>query len=395
MFPKYISNNFKKSKIKYIVIALCEVILLLISLFACGVLMNYVSEEEGAQYEAKRFTFSFLNLDGINLDNPENAELIKQELSKLPRAVDIREGLVEFCGKSPVEIDVLTEHISGMEKGYNNRVQLFPTYDDLVYYYTEKFKKYWSLPKNVLPSKEQYLNREKVAIAGKASGYGSKGDYVYTDSNHILFGSDNDEYLVLGENPALIYFDIFLGSEPDGAKVSSINFTLKEFPTDEQRSEIEALFKEIVTPEIVITNSWAPEENGLLEARKSSSIIALTALMLLVSAFNIMAIFKSVIDERKGDYAVFRLCGYGKTKAMLFPFFEVISISAVCTVLSCVIFQLLKPLITPNYPVISVLFDLSFYAVFTLGFIGITAVLFLVYIAPSLNKSISGELREI
>lgn len=209
MFLKYISYNFRKSKIKYIAIVLSEVVLLLISLFACGVLMNYVSEKEGAQFEAKNFTFSFLNLDGINLDNSENDDLIKQEMSKLPRAADIRERLFEFCGKTPVEIDVLTEHIFGSQNVYNNRVQLFQSYDDLMYYYTEKHKKYWTLPKSSLPTEEQYLNREKVAIVGKASGCGSKGDYVYSDESHIVFGEKSDDYLVLGENPALIYFDIF------------------------------------------------------------------------------------------------------------------------------------------------------------------------------------------
>ena len=395
MFLKYISYNFRKSKIKYIIIALSEVVLLLISLFACGVLMNYVSEKEGAQFEAKNFTFSFLNLDGINMDNPENDVLIKQEMSKLPRAADIRERLFEFCGKTPVEIDVLTEHIFGSQNVYNNRVQLFQSYDDLLYYYTKKHKKYWALPKSSLPTEEQYLNREKVAIVGKASGCGSRGDYVYSDESHIVFGEKSDEYLVLGDNPALIYFDIFLGSEPNDAQVSSIDFTVKDFPTAEQRTEIENLFQEIVTPDIVIASSWTPEEEDLLATRKDASILALTALMLIVSTFNILAIFKSVVDERKGDYAVFRLCGYGKKEATFFPLFEVLAVSGVCAALSCAVFALMTPLVTSIYPVISVLFDITFYVIFTLGYIGITAVIFLIYIAPSLNKSVSDELREI
>lgn len=145
----------------------------------------------------------------------------------------------------------------------------------------------------------------------------------------------------------------------------------------------------------MIANSWTPDEQDLLAMRKDASILALTALILIVSAFNILAIFKSVVDERKGDYAVFRLCGYGKKEAMLFPLFEVLAVSGVCAALSCTVFALMTPLVTSIYPVIPVLFDITFYLIFTLGFIGITAVIFLIYIAPSLNKSVSDELREI
>lgn len=170
---------------------------------------------------------------------------------------------------------------------------------------------------------------------------------------------------------------------------------MKYFPTAEQRTEIENLFRETVTPDIEIANSWVPEEEDLLATRKDASILALTALMMIISTFNILAIFKSLVDERKGDYAVFRLCGYGKKEAMLFPLFEVLAVSGVCAALSCAVFTLITPLAASIYPVISVLFDITFYLFFTLGYIGITAVLFLIYIAPSLNKSVSDELREI
>ena len=389
MFLKYISNNFKKHKLKYIVMALCEIVLLLISLFACCSVMNYVTEQEGAQYDAKDFEFCFPNIDGMNLVTEKDK--IEEEISKCPNAVDIRDRLYEFCRQIPVEIEVLDVGISKCKYDYIPRVLYFQDYEDLVYFFTKKYKKYWTLSRDVLPTEEQYLNHEKVAIIGTFAG----NPYVYSDSDHIVFGQDDEEYLVLGENPVLNYFDIFLGSEPDNAKVTSVRFDVKEFITDEQRAEIENLFREIVAPDINIANTYLPDKDGLLEIRKSISILIMTLALIIISTFNILAIFKHMTDEHRNEYAVLRLCGYGRFKALTLPLAEILSLSGICAVLSCGIFAVFIPLLKTIFPVVSVLFDFGFFAAFTIGFIAITAIMFAVYIAPSLNRSVSDELREM
>ena len=196
----------------------------------------------------------------------------------------------------------------------------------------------------------------------------------------------------LAERPFLY---MFFGSEPDYAKLENVRFELKTIPTQLEVEEIENLFKEIVAPNGEVTFSSSPKIKNLLDVRKETSIIVLTALMMLISAFNIMAILKCIIEERKHQYAVFRLCGYSKVGSLTFPLIETLELSSVCSVIACFIIELLKPVIALRYPVIHSMFDFNFYVFYSFGFIVITVILFFAYVIPSLGKSISDELREI
>ncbi len=398
MFGKYIMNSIRKYPAKYIAIAVCEVVLLIISLFASCVLLEKLSDPGGGFVNlALDYSFSFSKLVGMSwpAGSKEAEEMIAADNANLPNITDMRERIYDFCNRSPIKIDYVGITPAGLEKNYyTSRIKYFPTYENLVYYFTEGCKPAWSAPKNMLPTEQQYLNKEKVVVLGMGPDHDSHGEYVYSDENHLLIGKNDDEYLIVGTSISNITY-MFFGTEPDYLKLSDIVFTFAEYPTQKQIDEFTALFKETVAPDIEITYSDPPHIKDLLEKRKEISNIVVMSALILISSFNILAIFKIMADERKSEYAVFRLCGYGKFKAMLFPFAEIISLSAVCAVLSCVIFIALTPLIKQSYSVVTVMFDFGFYAVFVLGFVAVTAVLFAVYILPSLNKSVSDELREM
>ncbi len=387
MVFKFISNNFKKFKIQYIMIFFCEIILLGVSLFASCTVMNYVIEKNYAVENAKGFTFSFPDAEGLSPNDPKYAE----KIDKCPDAESLRERIYEFCRRSPVELSYVSIRLADNKYNYTVTDYYFVTYDDLVDFY----EKSMSMSAGTYPTEEQYLNHEKVVVLGMLPTWLGRDPFAYSDESHVLFGKNDDEYLVVGNNPINDCFSILWGSEPDNSKVCSVALISKDLVTDEQKKETEALFKEIVAPDINIANTWLPSNDGLLEIRKSVSIIIMTLALLVISAFIILAIFKYMTDEHRNEYAVLRLCGYGKFKALAFPFVEIISISAVCSVLSCVIFSLFIPLLKKNFPAVAVLFDFGFFAIFTVGFIAITAIMFAVYIAPSLNKSVSDELREM
>ncbi len=387
MFKKYILNSFRKNPIRYVAIMLCEIVLLGVSLFASCTVMNYVIEKNYVVENAKGFTFSFPDVEGLNNDDPKYAE----EIAKCPEAESLRERIYEFCRRSPVELSYMSIRLADDKYKYTVTDYYFVTYDDLVDFY----EKSMSMSAGSYPTEEQYLNHEKVAVIGMLPTWMGRDPFAYSDESHVLFGENDDEYLVVGNNPINDCFSILWGSEPDNSKVCSVALISKDLVSDEQKKETEALFKEIVAPDINIANTWLPSNDGLLEIRKSVSIVIMTLALLVISAFIILAIFKYMTDERRNEYAVLRLCGYGKFTALAFPLVEIISISVVCSVLSCVIFSLFIPLLKTFFPVVSVLFDFGFFAAFTIGFIAITAIMFAVYIAPSLNKSISDELREM
>lgn len=390
MFAQYITNLFKKHTLTYVVIAVCEVIMIVISMFALGVVLDYVSVNDlmrgNTQSRAKSYIYSFGPPSGASVSE-ENA------VNALPSAGVMRERIYEFCEKSPVKIKTMEVKLDyNLKYNYYHSVMYFQNYDEMVEYCTENDV---PLSSGSLPTMEQFTNHEKVVLL--STGARSDSDeYVFSDDRHLLFGNDGDEYLIISKIPwnALI---LFLGSEPDDAEISGINFSLEKIPTQQQADETDKLFREIVVGEYssVCGRAYTPELNNLLDIRKDAAIIIIAALLMMIMSFNYMTIIKFIIEKRKKDYAVFRLCGFSKRKAMMLPFLETVGISAVCAIVSCVIFELLKPLTVIYAPVVYSMFDFGCYVCFVPGFAAVTAVLFFIYVLPSLNKSVTEELRGI
>lgn len=396
MFGKYLINTLRKHTLTYAIIAICEVIMIVISMFALSVILEHASNNpyEIRQAYSKFFSYKFEIYDVSDhpiLTEEEKAELLNTET--LLKASVMRERIYEFCDKSPIKINNMNVGLDHMKYNYWNMVMYFQTYEDMYKYLTEH--KDNPLPAGSLPTREQFENHEKIVLL--STGQGSDSDeYVFSDEQHLLFGNDGDEYLIVSKIPwnALV---LFLGSEPDDAKVSEIYFELDSIPTQEQVDEIHKLFNDIVIREYAPFCSYTkiPEIKNLLDLRKEASTIIITALLMIIMSFNYMTIIKFMIEKRKNDYAVFRLCGFSKRKAMTFPMLETLGISAVCVVVSCLLFELLKPLIVLYSPVVYSMFDLWYYLCFSLGLILITMILFLIYVLPTLNKSVSDELREM
>ena len=374
----------------YAIIAICEMIMIVIALFALSVVLDYASVNDlmrgNTQLRAKNYIYSFAPLK-------DSVPLEESTINDLPSAKDMRSRIYEFCDKSPIEIENMEIRLDyNMKYNYYHSVMYFQSYDEMVEYCTGNEV---PLTSSELPTKEQFLNHEKVVLLATGARSDS-GDYVYSDERHLLFGNDGDEYLIISKIPwnAVI---LFLGSEPDNAKIGRISFNLKTVPTQEQADEIDRMFREIVVGEYstVCGAAYIPEIKNLLDLRKDASIITISVLLMMVMSFNYMTIIKFIIEKRKKDYAIFRLCGYSKWKAMSFPFLEAVGISAVCAIISCFIFELLKPLIELYASVVRPMFDIGYYICFVIGFVTVTAILFFIYVLPSLNKSVTGELRGI
>lgn len=397
VFGKYLLHLFKKHSLTYAIIAVCEVIMVVIALFSLCVILDFSSNNDQniAQYYASRYKYTFNPRTNLKSDDPslteEQKAEVKEAIAALPTAEVMRDRIYEFCEKSPIKIKIVEVSLNYMKYNYFNTVMYFSTYEDMVNYCT---KHEVPLEKAALPTEEQFLNREKLVLLSTGGGSDS-GKYVFSDEQHLLFGNDGDEYLIRSRIPwnAVI---LFLGSEPDDAKVSSIHFKLDIIPTQRQADEIDKLFREIVVGEYnTVCTSYTPEIKNLLDIRKETATIIVTALLMFIMSFNFMTIIKFIIEKRKNDYAIFRLCGFSKWKALSFPMLETIGISAVCVVVSCALFELLKPVIALYSPVVYSMFDFGYYVCFVMGFAMVTAVLFLIYVLPTLNKSVSDELRGI
>lgn len=368
MFFKYLAENLKNKKLHYLILVACEISMLVISIIANGIMMDNVAKITGDDYEAKRII------------------LIFKERYKLS---DIREDYIEFCQKSPVpigmlEVDQLRPNFGTYN--YPSIICYLPDYSNV--------EEYFGKSSTSLPTQKQLDNREKVVLLGKGYQYDKLGDHQYTDENHILVG-DDEEYLVVGEIPGGSYAIFFLGSEPDQTYSRGFDVMFSYYPTTEQQKEIYQVLEETVIKDREVEEMYLPDTQDLLDMRKSAASIILTAFVQLISVFNIMLIFKFMIDSRKKQFAVFRLCGFKKSACVVYSLCELIMTSALSAVISCVAVQLLKPALAKNYSIFNVMFGWDYLLILSAGFLIITALLFMIYISPSLKKSVSRELREM
>lgn len=368
MFAKCFFQNIKHHPLRYITIVVCEIVMIILSMIANGIFLDSLAEYNGAKLWSRYFKFAF---DPIC-------------------SSEIREKIYDFNQKCPVELsEMIIGVISPEETNYTCYIRFFPTYEDMVNFFEQNN---FNFAKGSFPTREQFENHDPVCVAGNAP---SGDSYIYTDDGeHIIYG--NKEYLVSGTLDSNAAFFLFLGSEPDNVKVKYINFVSKSYPDEELSKEIENLFLDVVCDNMTnLRVVSTPEQNGLLDTKKSLANIVLTALIQLIAIFNVMLIFRYIVDSRKKEYAVYRLCGFPKSTCLLNSLCEIMVISFICALSAFVIFEIIKPSLSTRFAIISPSFDFSYYTVLLLGYLAATALLFAVYVAPSLKKSVAKELREV
>lgn len=367
MFKKYLTQNLKHRKLLYFALVFLEIAMLIIGMIAHGIMLDNISRNSWDAYYANKMTVRFEESIG---------------------AAELYEKLVEFSERSPVPLRNVELFPTDADTGKYNCspvFEFFPTYSDL----KARFEEYATN----LPTEQEYINKEKVVLLGKSSGYNEYGDYIYIDENHVDINGET--YRIAGELPGGSYAIFFLGSEPRNTDCRLVWLEYKKYPTEKEVDEINDLFSEIVISGHELGNYSEPQPKTLLNIRKTASSIVMALFVQIICAFNIMLIFKFIIDMRRKQFAVFRLCGFNKSVCLKYSFAEIMIISGFAAVISCLVVQALKPVLSKTYGVFGVMYDFKYFALLSLGFLAVTAVIFAVYILPSLGKSVSRELREI
>lgn len=367
MFIKYLYENMRNKKVIYFSIIILETAMLVVAILANGIMIDNIAHQDWIGYYADKATVGF------------NENVNTHELYA---------GIVEFCKKSPIAIKSIQTIPCDTDTGKFNCSPMliyYPTYSDL--------ENEWKGHADGLPSEKQYDNNEKAVILGKAAGYDEYGEYIYTDEHHINIAGES--FLVAGESHIGSYAILLFGSEPQDTECAFLDIELKNYPSQQKINEFTQLFYEVFAADREIKIFAPPQIRDLLDIRKSISSIVMTISVQIISAFNIMLIFKFMVDSRKKQFAVLRLCGFKKSVCIKYSFGEIMMISFTAVIISCVAVQLLKPALAKYYSVFEIMYDWGYLAVLSLVFLAAAALIFAVYIVPSLGKSVSRELREM
>lgn len=381
MFGKYILQNFKKHLVGYILIFLLETALICISLIAGGIAFNAMTDRGYIQTGAKEIYF---DMEAIT-------------------AGEIRESLAEFTNALPVpysEISVSVANMEGRSKfSGTHAFWQYPDYETMCKQLTEGV---WKLNLSEIPTKEQFENNELVAIVGNSPG--SYLDYIdgayvevrnkydFTDDNHIMIAGR--EYLVTGRFQSH-GVHIFFSSVPDDTWIGGVTIELKSIPNRTVIAELKDLFMECF--EVRVRYITDPRIEALLDWRNSAANMMLSALMIFMSVFNILLIFKYIMSSRQRYFAVLRFCGFKKSTCIVYSLAEILIFSTVSSLVSFYIFHFgFRPVFAEYYSVFGdVVFSPGYYIALYGIFLVTNVMLFAAYIAPSLSGSVREELSRV
>lgn len=375
MFIKYIRINLKKHFLRYFLIILLETALLCTAFTAEGIAFDTASDRNYSQTVAKTFRI---------------------KLRESIPAGDLRKKIDLLISELPVSYRTIVFSLANEERDrFYSTVAVF-SYADYESMCEDLCSGAWDLNKSELPTREQFDAKEKVAIVGCDAGeYWENGEYIpyeyqFTDSDHILVYGE--EFLVVGhsQNSGV---HIFFEHLPDDVKIKRVSFELKEFLSKEETDEV----RELAGSYFDVDKFEEPRFDSLLDTRKSSGIVMLSVLVMCMSVFNTLLVFKYMLSSRKKYFALLRFNGFKKSDCILYSGIEFLFISAVSAIVSFFVFsKLMMPLFAQRYSVFSErLFTPDHYAAMFGIFFGISAAMFAVYIAPSLSKSVTAEFREI
>lgn len=372
MFAKYIKYNMKRQPLGYLLILICGVIMLNIMLCSSGIMLNSLTNESSQKNASRNFTLYF--------EEPVPAN-------------ELEEKIELFANRMPYEYRVLNIILSGEQRKndfYNAfNLYFFPNYDELGAFMEEKF----GADSSQLPTYAEYLKREKVIMVGNARSPGTENSAIDNVKDGFL-EIMGEKYRVSGYyNGTTMY--MFWGTQPENTLVSGLAIRMKNSVTEMQSDEIMALYKEIFV-EIPLSSEELPETYGLLELRADAANILISVILMFISTFNILLIFKYMLTSRKRCFAIFRFCGFGKGTCVLYSGIEFMTLSAVSAILACIIFNgAVKPVLSEHYNMFDIMFTFDYYSVLIAAYLGISLIMFLVYITPSLTKSVTAELRTI
>jgi len=360
MFIQYLKHNFGAHPIQYVLLILSIVFMLTVSVIANGIMLDNISDDM-AWIEAH---YSYI---------------IFEDVMKMS---EFRDDINEFLDKSPVEIGWI-----GIEaRDSDTHITYAPDYDSL---------RVWGKDFGGVEdfAEEQYLNSEKVSVVGTGMWPGDK-EHIYTDDDHILIAGE--EFLIIGKNSVASKAYVLYDAAPENTPVSSFEIYVSGYSSREQMKEFKKLVNETLIKDRA--TKYAPEylsADSLLATRKTVSNIVISAFVQIISAFNALLLFKYMLDMRKKYFAVLRLCGFGKSSCVKYSFGELMLVCVISAALACAAVGLLRPVLAHYIDIFNVMFDAGHMAVFALCFPLAAAIVFAVYIMPSLGKSVARELREM
>ena len=233
---------------------------------------------------------------------------------------------------------------------------------------------------------EQMNSSEKIMVAQQSA----------VDSNWCI-QVDGETYRAVGLL-SKVYAErsIFIPYKaiPENTKFYFVSFILTEPLFESEYSEIVSMVKDAFGDTLNI-----PEFEGIVNEssnRVYKDIMFVTGFLILVCAVNYCIMYRYMLDKRRREFAISRICGCSKYKAGIVYMIELVGVSAVTLVVGLLMYHhFILPKAVEEFNYIGLFYGRNVYMTIAGVYMGILSIAYIVLIWRFIRKTPAALVREV
>ncbi len=234
---------------------------------------------------------------------------------------------------------------------------------------------------------EEMDSNEKIMLATR----------VAVDEEDAIY-IDGEKYKAIGLLSEDIYFINWIyvpyKSIPDNTRVWYISLLFKEPLWESEYKEIASLMTETFGDTFVI-----PEFDGIVNEssnRVYRDIMLITGFLILVCVVNYCIMYRYLLEKRRREFAITRICGCSRYKAGIVYMIELLGVSVITLVVGLLIYHhFILPNAVEHFSYIGLFYSDVVYRTIVAIYIGILSFAYLVLVCRFVRKTPVALIREV
>ncbi len=372
----FLFNNVKHSIIKQrlmtFLILVVQLFSVIVIILAYGIINHY-----NFKIDEKESTTLIYDFTGINYEGTTKEEIY--------RFVD-KESVDEFLKEVLPYIEKKLDYffISGPADGY--MIECSSGYEKGIFKLSTQLDSRIGVIEGEMLTDEQMNSSEKIMVAQQSA----------VDSNWCI-QIDGETYQAVGLLSKM-YADrsIFVPYKaiPENTKFYFVSLLLTEPLFESEYNIIVSMVKDNFGDTLNI-----PEFEGIVNEssnRVYKDIMFVTGFLILVCAVNYCIMYRYMLDKRRREFAISRICGCSKYKAGIVYMIELVGVSAVTLVVGLLMYHhFILPKAVEKFNYIGLFYGRNVYMTIAGVYMGILSVAYIVLIWRFIRKTPAALVREV
>lgn len=373
---KYLLNNLKHSitnqRLMMCLLVIVQLFSVIVITFSYGIINHYNFKID--EKESTTLIYDFL---GINYEGTT-----KEEIYRFVDKESVDEFLKEVLPYIEKKLDYF--YISGPADKY--MIECSSGYEKGVLKLSTQLNDRTGVIEGEMLTDEQMNSSEKIMVAQQSA----------VDSNWCI-QIDGETYRAVGLlSKMYAERSIFVPYKaiPENTKFYFVSFILTEPLLESEYNEIVSMVKDAFGDTLNI-----PEFEGIVNEssnRVYKDIMFVTGFLILVCAVNYCIMYRYMLDKRRREFAISRICGCSKYKAGIVYMIELVGVSAVTLVVGLLMYHhFILPKAVEEFNYIGLFYGRNVYMTIAGVYMGILSIAYIVLIWRFIRKTPAALVREV